>query len=70
MKNGPLQTECQVLNNVVESASESELGAPLHNRQTTIPLRITLKDLGHQKYPTPIESDNYTELGILNSTVK
>ena len=70
MKNVPLHTKCQVLCHVIASATEAELGALFRNGQTTTPLRTTLEDLGQQQPPTPIETDNYTAFGIVNSTFK
>ena len=54
MNNGQLHTKYQVLRLVVASAEEAELGALLHNGQTFIPLRTTLKNLVHQQTPAPI----------------
>ena len=70
MKNGPLHTKCQILSHVVASAAEAELGALFRNGKTTIQMRTTLKDHGRKQPPPPIETDNSTALGIVNSTVK
>ena len=68
MDNGTVNIKCRVLRHVVVSSAEAELGALFHNGQTTIPLCTTLVELVHQQPPTPIETDNYTALGIANST--
>ena len=41
-ENGPIHTECRILNHVVASASEAEVGGLFHNGQTAVTLRITL----------------------------
>ena len=61
MNNIPPYTKFRVLRHAIASAAEAELRALFPNGQTI---------LGHQQPPTPIETDNYTALGIVNSTVK
>ena len=70
MKNGPLNPIFRVLRHTVSSAAEAELVVLFHHVQTMIPLRTTLEELGHQQPPTPLETDNTTALGIVDSTVK
>ena len=70
MNNGPLHTKFQVLRHVVESAAEADIGAFFYNRQTTIPRRTTIKYLGHEQFPTPIEIVKPNALGVVNYTVK
>ena len=50
--NGQLHTKYEVLLYPVASSEEAKLGALFHNEQTTILLRTTLEDLGHQQPPT------------------
>jgi hypothetical protein len=59
-----------VINNVVASAAESEVGACFHNAQSGSPLRVTLAQLDHIQPPTPLRTDNSTAFGILNETIK
>ena len=70
INNIPLRTEWQVLHHVVESAAETQLGALFHNEKIAIPMRTTLKELGHQQPPIPIEIDKSTVLGIVKFTDK
>ena len=58
-----------MLRHVGSSAVEVELVALLHNVQTMIPLRTTLKELIHQQPSKRIETDNSTALEIINYTV-
>jgi hypothetical protein len=59
-----------VINNVVASAEESEVGACFHNSQSGTPLRVTLTELGHTQPPTPLQTDISTAYGIVNETIK
>jgi hypothetical protein len=59
-----------VINNVVASAAESELGACFQNAQSGAPLRVTLTELGHTQPATPLRTYNFTAFGILNETIK
>ena len=70
IKKGPLHTKCRVIHHVVESAAEAELGLLCQNGQTAIPLLTKLKELGHPEPLPPIETDNYSTIGIVNSTAK
>ena len=67
--NGPLHTECKTMRNVMASAAEAELGGLFHNGQTAIPIRQALKELGHPQPATPIQTDNSTACGIVNSSI-
>jgi hypothetical protein len=63
-----LNLQCVVsYKNVVASAAESEFGACFQNAQSGAPLRLTLADI---QPTTPLRTDNSTEFGILNETIK
>jgi hypothetical protein len=68
--NGSILNVTSAIKNVVASAAESEVGACFHNAQIGAPLRVTLTELGHIQYPTPLHTDNSTAFGILNETIK
>ena len=68
--NGPIHTECRILNHLVASAAETEIGGLFHNGQTAVPLRITLHELGFTQPPTPIKTDNSVSEGIVTATVR
>jgi hypothetical protein len=59
-----------VINNVVASDAESEVGVCFHNAQSGAPLRVTLTELGHIQPPTPLRTENSTVFGIWNETIK
>ena len=68
--NGPIHTVCHILNNIMASAAESEVGALFVNAQDIVPIRTTLIELGHPQPPTPIQTDNSTAAGFANDTIK
>ena len=68
--NGPIHTECRILKHVVASAAKAEVGGLFQNRQTAVPLRITLNELGFTQPPTPIKTDNSAAEGIVTTTVR
>jgi hypothetical protein len=59
-----------IINNMVASAAESEVGACFQNAQSGAPLRITLIEFGHKQPVTPLRTDNSTAFGILNEIIK
>ena len=52
------------------SAAEAELGDLFLNCQESVPIRITLEEMGHIQMPTPVQVDNSTVLGIATGTIK
>eukprot|EP00957_Ditylum_brightwellii_P010101 763350-Ditylum_brightwellii.AAC.1 len=67
--NGPLLVVSTILRNVMASAAEVELGALFVNAKEAAALRVTLKELGHLQPATPIQVDNSTAYGIVNSSI-
>jgi hypothetical protein len=68
--NGPIHTMCKIIDVVVGSAAEAEIGAGYLNGQDVVPIVTTLEELGHAQAPTPIQVDNTTSDGFANSTMK
>jgi hypothetical protein len=68
--NGSILNVTSVINNVVASAAESEVGACFQNAQSGAPLRVKLNELVHIQPATPLRTDNSTAFGILNQTIK
>ena len=68
--NGAFYTNSVILNFVVASAAEAELGALFHNCQDDIIFCQTLSDMGHPQPKTPVHCDNATAVGIGNNTIK
>ena len=61
---------CRILKHVVASASKAEVRGLFHNGQTTVPLIITLHEIGFTQPPTPIKTDNSVAEGIVTATVR
>ena len=70
MHNGAIHIVSSILNNVMASAAEAEVGALFHNAQDACPIRATLEFLGHSQPATPVQTDNACAEGIANDTVK
>jgi hypothetical protein len=68
--NGAIVVPCKDMQEVLSSASDSELAALFYNGKEGAPLRITLKELGHKQPPTAMVTDNSTASGIANKSVK
>jgi hypothetical protein len=52
------------------SASEAKVGALFVNGQTAEVLCTTLQEMGHPQPPTPMQTDNSTAFGIVNSSIR
>jgi hypothetical protein len=68
--NGPVLTVSKILDVVVGSAAEAEIGGTYINGQEAVPLRTTLAELKHPQPPTPMQVDNTTAEGFANDTIK
>jgi hypothetical protein len=68
--NGAFFTLCTILQFVVASAADAELGALFLNCKEGIIFRLTFEELGHPQPRTPVHCDNTTTVGIANNTVK
>jgi len=68
--NGEFHVSTTIMQFVVASAAEADLGALYHNCQTGIFFRLTLAEMGHPQPQTPVHCDNATAVGITNNTIK
>jgi hypothetical protein len=68
--NGMIDTLCKLIDVVVASAAEAELGALFFNAKMATETRYMLEDFGFPQPPTPIECDNQCAVGIANGDVK
>ena len=68
--NGPIYVLAKIINAVMASAAEAEVGALYMNAQELSPMRTTLEELDHPQPPTPLGTDNSTADGIMNKTIK
>lgn len=68
--NGAILTIAQIIKAVMASAAEAELGALFINAKEAAYIRNILHEMGHPQPPTPIQTDNTTAEGVLNSRVQ
>ena len=69
MNNGAVIKVLQIINLVMSSAEEAEIGALFINFKLAVPARKTLEELGHPKPKTPMQTDNSTANGLLNNKI-
>jgi hypothetical protein len=64
-------TPCPHNNDAVLTIAQAEakIGALYINCQVAVPACHTLEFLGHPQPPTPIQTDNTTELGVVNNNI-
>ncbi len=67
--NRAILTIAQIIDAVMSSAAEAELGALFINAKEAVHLRRILLEMGHAQPRTPIQTDNSTAEGIINSRV-
>jgi hypothetical protein len=68
--NGAILTVAQIIDAVMSSAAEAELGALFINAKEAVHLRRILSEMGHPQPRTPIQTDNSTAEGVINSRVR
>jgi hypothetical protein len=68
--NGPILSQAKIIQAVMSSAAEAEIGATFLNCKEAVPIRTTCEELGHPQPPTPVRVDNTTAAGIANRTVR
>jgi hypothetical protein len=68
--NGAIHVLSSILDVVLASATEAELGACYFNAREGVAFRIILDEMGHPQPPTPLQVDNSCAAGIVNDTVK
>ena len=61
---------CKILQNVMASATESELGSLFVNAQDAAPIRTASIEINHPQPPTLIQVENSTAVGISNKAIK
>jgi hypothetical protein len=68
--NGAILIVSSIMDQVLSSATEAEVGAAFYVTKEAVSVRNTLTALGHTQGSTPIECDNQCATGIMNDTVK
>jgi hypothetical protein len=69
-KQGTVLASTAIMNAVLASASEAEIGALYENTRKASILRTTLEEMGYPQPPTPVQTDNSTACGIANDNIK
>jgi hypothetical protein len=70
LTNGAIFIVSKVLNYVMSSAAEVEIGAVFINAKEGAVLRTTLEEVGHKQPPIPMETENTTATGNINGTIQ
>ena len=65
--NSPVAVKAKLIKNLMSSASAAEIGELYIKAKHAVPMRTALAKLGHPRPPTPIQIDNSTANGIINS---
>ena len=68
--NGAIHVVSNIMEQVVSSAAEAELGALFYNGKEAEVLRTTLQEMGYPQPPTLMLTDNKMAAGIAMDTVK
>ena len=68
--NGPIYVLSNIIQLVMASATEAEIGASFIAAQESVPIRTCLEELGHPQPTTPIQVDNTTAAVFANKTLK
>jgi hypothetical protein len=68
--NGAIYNKASIIKAVMSSAAESEIGSLYTNARKVVEEWNILGEMGHpQEPPTPVQTDNSTADGIINSRV-
>ena len=68
--NGAVHVLAKIINAVMSSAMEAEVGATFLAAKEAVPIRTALHEMGHEQPPTPMQVDNSTAIGFINNTIK
>jgi hypothetical protein len=68
--NGAILNISQIIKAVMSSAAEAELGALYINAKEAVHIRQMLREMGHPQPRTPIQTDNSTAEGVINSKIQ
>ena len=68
--NGAVLTIAQIIDAIMSSAAEAELGAIFIDAKEAVHMRRILQEMGHTQPQTPIQTDNLTAEGVINSRIQ
>ena len=67
--NGAILTLSKIIKHMMSSASEAETAGLFYNCRAAVPLRVTLREMGHPQPKTPVVTDNTTAQGLIQGTM-
>jgi hypothetical protein len=67
---GAILASTSIMQAVLSSAAEAEMGALYENTKKAAILRVTLEEMGYPQPATPVQTDNSTAFGIANDNIK
>jgi len=67
--NGAVLNISQIIQAVMSSSTEAEIGALFINAKTAVSIRQTLIELGHPQPRTPMQTDNATAHALLTNKI-
>ena len=68
--NGAILNIAQLIKAVMSSAAEAKLGALYINACKAVPQRQLLIEMSHPQPRTPMQTDNTTAVGVINSNIQ
>eukprot|EP00957_Ditylum_brightwellii_P086721 6598391-Ditylum_brightwellii.AAC.1 len=68
--NGPIHSVCEMLCNIMASATKAEVGALYTNTRKGEEFCTALQELSHLQPSIPIMTDNTTANEVINDTIK
>ena len=68
--NGAILNISKIMTSVMSSAADAELGALYINACEAVAIRNLLQEMGHKQPKTPMQTDNSTALGVVNSNIQ
>ena len=70
LNNGAILNIAQIIKNVMSSAAQAKIGAIYITAQEAVYNLAILKEMGHKQPATPIQTDNSTAKGVINSKIQ
>jgi hypothetical protein len=67
---GAILATTSIMQSVLSSAAEAEIGALYENTKKAAILCVTLEEMGYPQPATPVQTDNSTACGIANDNIK
>jgi hypothetical protein len=68
--NGTIYNKASIIKAVMSSAAKAEIGSLYTNARKGVEERNILEEMSHPQPPTPVQTDNSTADGIINSRIQ